>query len=74
MPVPVNWMSANDGQVAESCRIAKRVVKCGPEWDPADEREAPFPRSNELAPGGAADRQRAPKRGLDDDAPNVKKG
>jgi hypothetical protein len=36
-PVPVNWMSANDGQVAEWCRIARRVVKCGPEWDPADE-------------------------------------
>jgi hypothetical protein len=36
-PVPVNWMSANDGQVAEWCRIATRVVKCGPTWDPADE-------------------------------------
>ena len=36
-PVPVNWMSANDGQVAEWCRIAKRVMKCGPNWDPADE-------------------------------------
>jgi hypothetical protein len=36
-PVPVNWMSANDSQVAEWCRIAKRVVKCGPTWDPADE-------------------------------------
>ena len=36
-PVPVNWMSANDGQVAEWCRIARRVVKCGPTWDPADE-------------------------------------
>jgi hypothetical protein len=36
-PVPVNWMSANDGQVAEWCRIATRVVKCGPNWDPADE-------------------------------------
>lgn len=35
-PVPVNWMSANDGQVAEWCRIAKRVVRCGPIWDPAD--------------------------------------
>jgi len=36
-PVPVNWMSANDGQVAEWCRIARRVIKCGPTWDPADE-------------------------------------
>lgn len=36
-PVPVNWMSANDGQVAEWCRIAQRVMKCGPNWDPADE-------------------------------------
>ena len=33
--VPVNWMSANDGQVAEWW-IAKRVVRCGPIWDPAD--------------------------------------
>ena len=73
VPVPVNWMSANDGQVSEWCRIAKRVMKCGPEWDPADEREALLPRSNEFGPRGAADRQRAPKTGLDD-APNVKKG
>jgi hypothetical protein len=36
-PVPVNWMSANDGQVAEWCRIATRVMKCGPTWDPADD-------------------------------------
>ena len=36
MPVPVNWMSANDSQVAEWCRMAKRVVTCGPTWDPAD--------------------------------------
>jgi hypothetical protein len=40
-PVPVNWMSANDSQVAEWCRIAKRVVKCGPTWDPEDEIEIP---------------------------------
>jgi hypothetical protein len=40
-PVPVNWMSANDMQVAEWCRIAKRVLKCGPTWDPADEVEIP---------------------------------
>ena len=37
VPVPVNWMSANDSQVAEWCRIAKRVVRCGPTWDPSDE-------------------------------------
>ena len=42
-PVPVNWMSANDGQVAEWCRIATRVVKCGPTWDPADEIDRPKP-------------------------------
>jgi hypothetical protein len=36
-PVPVNWMSANDSQVSEWCRIAKRVIKCGPTWDPSDE-------------------------------------
>jgi hypothetical protein len=36
-PVPVNWMSANDSQVAEWCRVAQRVLKCGPTWDPADE-------------------------------------
>ena len=41
VPVPVNWMSANDGQVAEWCRIATRVVKCGPTWDPADEIARP---------------------------------
>jgi hypothetical protein len=38
-PVPVNWISANDSQVAEWCRIAKRVVKCGPTWDPSDDDE-----------------------------------
>jgi hypothetical protein len=36
VPVPVNWMSANDSQVAEWCRIARRVVACGPNWDPGD--------------------------------------
>ena len=36
-PVPVNWMSANDSQVAEWCRIAQRVMKCGPTWDPGDD-------------------------------------
>jgi len=44
-PVPVNWMSANDSQVAEWCRIAKRVVRCGPTWDPEDERDLPKARS-----------------------------
>ena len=73
VPVPVNWMSANDAQVAEWCRIAKRIMKCGPEWDPADEREAPLPRSSEFGSGGDANRQRA-ARGSRDDAPNVKKG
>ena len=47
-PVPVNWMSANDSQVAEWCRIAKRVLKCGPSWEPGDE-EVALPR------GGKAD-------------------
>jgi hypothetical protein len=47
-PVPVNWMSANDGQVAEWCRIARRVVKCGPMWDPADEIDS------DARPGPAA--------------------
>lgn len=37
VPVPVNWMSANDAQVAEWCRVATRVVACGPTWDPADD-------------------------------------
>ena len=45
VPVPVNWMSANDSQVAEWCRIAKRVMKCGPEWDPADGQPVPHPHS-----------------------------
>ena len=73
VPVPVNWMSANDAQVAEWCRIAKRVVKCGPEWDPADEREASLPRSKDRPTGDTAARERAPNKGLDN-APNVKKG
>ena len=73
VPVPVNWMSANDAQVSEWCRIAKRVMKCGPEWDPADEREAPLPRSNEVATGARASRQRVARAKVDD-TPNVKKG
>ena len=35
-PVPTNWLSANETQLAEWCRVAKRVVRCGPTWDPAD--------------------------------------
>ncbi len=56
-PVPVNWMSANDSQVAEWCRIAKRVMKCGPEWDPADEREGALPQAKELGSRAAPARQ-----------------
>jgi hypothetical protein len=50
VPVPVNWMSANDSQVAEWCRIAKRVVKCGPMWDPADEESTPRASGNKRDP------------------------
>ena len=35
-PVPANWLTAGDSQLAEWCRAAKRVVRCGPTWDPAD--------------------------------------
>ncbi len=35
-PIPTNWLSANENQLAEWCRAAKRVVRCGPTWDPAD--------------------------------------
>ena len=49
-PVPVNWMSANDGQVAEWCRIAKRVIKCGPTWDPEDEEDVPRSRPKRADP------------------------
>ena len=49
-PVPVNWMSANDGQVAEWCRVARRVVKCGPTWDPGDEEEVPRSRQKRADP------------------------
>jgi hypothetical protein len=58
VPVPTNWMSANDAQVGEWCRIAKRVLKCGPEWDPADERETQVPQTNESAPRSTSKRQR----------------
>ena len=37
-PVPVNWMTADDTQVAEWLRVARRVVRCGPTWDPADDQ------------------------------------
>ncbi len=37
-PVPVNWMSADDSQVAEWCRLASRVMRCGPTWDPKDDK------------------------------------
>lgn len=61
-PVPVNWMSANDSQVAEWCRIARRVLKCGPTWDPADEREQSLPQSKESAAGNAPNREpRSPR-------------
>jgi len=49
-PVPVNWMSANDSQVAEWLRIAKRVLKCGPTWDPADEENVPRSRGKRTGP------------------------
>lgn len=55
-PVPVNWVSANDSQVAEWCRIAKRVLKCGPTWDPGDEQEVP--RSGPTSPHPEAGRSR----------------
>jgi hypothetical protein len=35
-PVPTNWLTADEAQLAEWCRAAKRVVRCGPTWDPAD--------------------------------------
>ena len=35
-PIPTNWLSASEAQLAEWCRAAKRVVRCGPTWDPAD--------------------------------------
>jgi len=49
-PVPVNWMSANDSQIAEWLRIAKRVIKCGPTWDPSDEEEIPRSQSKRADP------------------------
>jgi hypothetical protein len=49
-PVPVSWMSANESQVAEWCRMARRVVRCGPTWDPADEQEVPRPTSRTRDP------------------------
>lgn len=49
-PVPVNWVSANDSQVAEWCRIANRVLKCGPTWDPGDEVDKPRSRARRADP------------------------
>jgi hypothetical protein len=72
-PVPVNWVSANDSQVAEWCRIAKRVLKCGPNWDPADEREQSLPQSKEGSPGSAPTREVRTK-GRSEDTRDVKKG
>jgi hypothetical protein len=52
-PVPVNWVSANDSQVAEWCRIARRVVRCGPTWDPSDEQDIPRRSATSRTPEGA---------------------
>jgi len=43
-------MSANDSQIAEWLRIAKRVIKCGPTWDPSDEEEIPGSQSERADP------------------------
>jgi hypothetical protein len=68
VPVPVNWMSANDGQVAEWCRIAQRVVRCGPTWDPGDEhvsqhvaRKGDTPAAESKPKAVSAGRRRIPK-------------
>ncbi len=73
VPVPTNWMSANDAQVAEWCRIAKRVLKCGPEWDPADERVEALPQANEVGSRRAPNLQPSAKAGPHH-ARDVKKG
>lgn len=73
VPIPVNWMSANDGQVSEWCRIAKRVLKCGPTWDPADEREESLPRSKDVSSGRPPSPELRAK-GRPEDAPDEKKG
>ena len=53
-PVPVNWMTANDTQVTEWLRVAKRVVRCGPTWDPADDKlESASTRRNRAGRGRA---------------------
>jgi hypothetical protein len=72
-PVPVNWVSANDSQVAEWCRVAKRVLKCGPTWDPADEREQSLPQSKEGSSRSAPSRE-VQTSGRPEDARDVKKG
>ena len=58
-PVPVSWMSANDSQVAEWCRVAKRVLKCGPTWDPGDEKDpTPSPKKGpDNSRGGVTDQR-----------------
>jgi hypothetical protein len=73
-PVPVNWMSANDTQVAEWCRIAKRVMKCGPTWDPEDEREEALPRAKELGSRGAAATRQVQNSPRSEDSLDEKKG
>ena len=73
VPVPTNWMSSNDAQVAEWCRIAKRVLKCGPEWDPADDRETSLPQSNESA-GRRPQNGEVRAKTRSDDTRDVKKG
>jgi hypothetical protein len=72
-PVPVNWVSANDSQVAEWCRVAKRVLKCGPTWDPADEREQSLPQSKEGSSRSAPSQELRTK-GRPEEARDVKKG
>ena len=72
-PVPVNWMSANDSQVAEWCRIAKRVMKCGPTWDPADEREQSLPQLREGSSRSTPNPELRTK-GRREDTRDVKKG
>jgi len=73
-PVPVNWMSASDNQVSEWCRVASRVMKCGPEWDPADERERPLPKSSEGAARGSPNRQPVLAKPRSEDRRDTKKG
>jgi len=50
VPVPVNWMSASDTQMAEWCRVATRVMRCGPTWDPGDDDDVPRSRAKRADP------------------------